>query len=310
MISSLVGSTDAGSIDQHLDFLREHPSATLPPSPLSPSSYGRPRAPTPSAFDEHWSPPVESPTITATTLSALYTPDSPLTDAHHSPPSFARPPKPVMPLPDPSHFPDPYPFRPPHHHLNSLPALSSAGSSSTRSSAYTSSGSALASGDYGHIHVATGEEDAAPGVSITSDAVVQMLANDPSSSSSARGIQSRAPPDQSRWSESYSAGARSRSSSISNNNATIALDIVAPKLQQKPSYDMGWQSVDEKDEVGMSEEETDDDHHLGDEEEDEKEEERTSAVVIAEEGRGLIVQGDNVPIVQLQVPPGMSIFPT
>ena len=70
---------------------------------------------------------------------------------------------------------------------------------------------------------------------------------------------------------------------------------------------MGWQTVDEKDEVAMSEEETDDDHHLGEEEEDEekeKEEERTSAAVIADEGRGLIVHGENLPIAQLHVQPG------
>lgn len=69
---------------------------------------------------------------------------------------------------------------------------------------------------------------------------------------------------------------------------------------------MGWQMVDERDEVGLlSEEETDDDHGLGDElddtDDDEKEEERTAAIVIAEEGRGLIVRGDEVPLVQLQV---------
>ncbi|KAG6842500.1 hypothetical protein C0991_000026 [Blastosporella zonata] len=218
-----------------------------------------------------------------------------------SPPSFARPPKHSMPLPDPSHFPDPYPFRPPHHHLSSLPALSSAGSSSTRSSAYTSSAaSGLASGDYGHIHVASADDESAVGVGITSDAVVQLLANDPSLSSSAR---SRAPVDQTRWSESYSSG-RSRSSSIGNTNSVSIPDIAPPTLQQKQSYDMGW--VDERDEVGMSEEETDDDHALDDDDDDEKEEERTSAIVIAEEGRGLIVRGDNVPIAQLQVPPGTT----
>lgn len=58
----------------------------------------------------------------------------------------------------------------------------------------------------------------------------------------------------------------------------------------------------------MSEEETDDEHGLVDSVNDtdlgEKDEERTSAAVVAEEGRGLIVQGDNVPIVQLQVQPG------
>jgi hypothetical protein len=69
---------------------------------------------------------------------------------------------------------------------------------------------------------------------------------------------------------------------------------------------MGWQTVDERDEVGASEEETDDDPGLGvDEDEDEeKEEERTSAIIIVEQGRGLIVTGDGMPIAQLQVQPG------
>ncbi|KAG5639383.1 hypothetical protein H0H81_003527 [Sphagnurus paluster] len=296
MAPSLVVKTDVGYLDQHLEFLREHPSAALPPSPLSPSSYGRPRAPTPSASDDHWSP-ADSQSLNASLLEYL-------PDHNPTPSSFARPPKSHMPLPDPSHFPDPYPFRSSHHHLNNLPALSSAGSS-RRSSAYTSSGSALASGDYGHIHVASGEDDTAVSVGITSDAVVQLLTDDSNGSTSARGTQPRAPLDQSRWSESYPTGVRSRSSSISN-TITNGQEIVVPKLQQKPSYDMGWQTVDERDEVGMSEEETDDDHHLDDDEEEEKEEERTSAVVIAEEGRGLIVHGDNVPIVQLHVPPGTT----
>lgn len=173
----------------------------------------------------------------------------------------------------------------------------------------------MASGDYGHVHVASGDEEAV-GVGITSDAVIQLLANDPNLSPSAlRATQSRAPIDQSRWSESYSASIRSRSSSLGNNFSNNGHDNVPQKLHQKPSYDMGWHTVherDERDDTAISEEETDDDHHL-DEEEDEddgKEEERTSAVVIAEEGRGLIVHGDNVPIVQLHVQPGKFIdFP-
>ena len=227
-----------------------------------------------------------------------------------SPPtrSFARPPKIAPSLPDPSQFPDPYPFRSPHHHLTSTtPALSSA-STSTRSSAYTSSGSALASGDYGHVHVAIGEEEVAVAVGITSDDVVQLMASDSHASSSALGSQSRVPIDQTRWSE-YSASIRSRSSSIGHSN-TNSVHETAPRLTQRPSYDMGWQTVDERDEVGLlSEEESDDDHGLGDdlddEDEEEKEEERTAAVVIAEEGRGLIVRGDGIPLVQLQVEPGM-----
>ncbi|KNZ73490.1 Rac guanine nucleotide exchange factor B [Termitomyces sp. J132] len=208
-----------------------------------------------------------------------------------------------MSLPDPSQFPDPYPFRPPHHHLPSVPALSSTSSSSTRSSAYTSSAGGFASSDYGHANVASADDESTVGVGITSDAIVQLLAKDSSVSASPRGIQSRTTVDQSRWSESYS-NEKSQSSSAGNNNAGSVPENPRPTLQQKPSYDMGW--VDERDEVGMSEEETDDDHPLDDDEQDEEKEEGTSAVVIAEEGRGLIVQGDNVPITQLQVPPGTT----
>ncbi|KAG6850811.1 hypothetical protein H0H93_008114 [Arthromyces matolae] len=285
--SGATSSRTDGCLDEQRE---DEPTTTLPSPTLSSNSYGhvgRPRAQTLHA-SEDWS---DSPSLSLVAV------------ANDVQTSFQRPPMPHLPLPDPSQFPDPYPFRPPHHHLSSVPALSSAGSSSTRSSAYTSSASRLASGDYEHIHVASGEDDSAVGVGITSDAVVQLLANDPSVSPSARPMQSRAPIDQSRWSESYSS--RSRSSSVGPTNSNNPSEYIAPTLHQKPSYDMGW--VDERDEVAMSEEETDDDHPLGDDEEDdEKEEERTSAVVVAEEGRGLIVQGGNLPIVQLQVPPGTT----
>lgn len=221
--------------------------------------------------------------------------------------SFARPPKQHMALPDPAQFPDPYPYRPSLHHLTSLPALSSAGSSSasTRSSAYTSSGSAFASGDYGHVHVMSGDEEGPIGIGITSDSVVQMLANDAETSSSARSLQlsTTAIVDQSRWSESLSTGARSRSSSVSNNPNTSRDS--APRLEQKPSYDMGWQTVDERDEIGLSEDETDEDHGVAYDDDAGVEEERTSAAVIADEGRGLIVAADSMPIVQLQVEIGI-----
>lgn len=319
-------------IDQDIEYFRDHPSAALPPSPFSPSTCRRPRAPTPSALsDDLWSPSQD-----ANLPSLSYPTDSPVAFSYsHSPllrsasegessfvsehtRSFARPPKSqkslpdsMALLPDPSQYPHPYPFRSPHHQPN-LPALSSAGSSSasTRSSAYTSSGSALASGDYGHVHVASGDDDSAIGVGITSDAVVQLLASDAVASSSARG-QYRMPVDQTRWSESYSASSRSRSSSIGQTNPnTNGHEAVSPRLHEKPSYDMGWQTVDERDEVGMSEEETDDDHILGedDEEDDEEEEEeeRTSAIVIAEEGRGKIVHGHGVPISHLAVQTGES----
>ena len=212
---------------------------------------------------------------------------------------------PKMPLPDPSHFPDPYPFR--NHLSSSVPALSSTASSSasTRSSAYTSSGSALAYVDYSNVHVASGDDDH-PGAGITPDALVQMLANDPAHSSSARAAPLRTQ-DPSRWSESYSGSVRSRSSSIGNGVAAHDFSPPLPPLNQKPSYDVSWQTVDEKDEITMTDDETDDEPVLDaidDDQDDGQEEERTSAAVVAEEGRGLIVQGDNVPIVQLQVQPG------
>jgi len=188
-----------------------------------------------------------------------------------------------MPLPDPSQYPDPYPSPPP---------LSSAASSSTRSSAYTSSGSALPYVDYS-VLVASPDDDPPP-LGYTSDSLLRI---DPA--------QSRATLP--RWSESYSGTVRSRSSSLANG---LAHEISPPLLSQKPSYDISWQTVDEKDEVAISEDETDDEPSLDatDVDSDEKHEERTSAAVVADEGRGLIVQADNAPIAQLQVQPGPSFF--
>lgn len=202
-----------------------------------------------------------------------------------------------MPLPDPSQYPDPYPFR-----HKSPPPLSSAASSSTRSSAYTSSGSALPYVDYS-VLVAS-PDDEPPPIGYTSDPVVRILPTDPVQSTSARGPLMTT----SRWSESYSGGVRSRSSSLGNGLSNQAHEVSPPHLSQKPSYDISWQTVEEKDEVTMSEDETDDEPSLDaiDADSDEKHEERTSAAVVADEGRGLIVQGDNAPIVQLQVQPGSS----
>lgn len=66
---------------------------------------------------------------------------------------------------------------------------------------------------------------------------------------------------------------------------------------------MAWQTVDERDEAGLtSDDETDD---FDDEDGDESRgEERTSAIVVAEEGRGMIVRGDGIPAVHLNAEPG------
>jgi hypothetical protein len=305
-----------------LAYLLDNPSAALPPSPLTPESIGRPRAPTPSASfpDEMSSYVLDSPT----SLSSRSSPpmnhaplfrsaagESPFLPPDYDPShSFARPQKSMV-LPDPSQFPDPYLFRPPHHRLNSNstpPALSSRGSSSasTRSSANTSSGSGLVSGDYeNEVIVASGDdEEVNVGVGITSDDVVHLLAGNGNASIPS---QSRIPIDQARWSESYSNGVRSRSSSVAFGVSNSGNENGSPGLDHKPSFDIGWQAVDEREEEGLiSDDETDEDHNLPDaeDEDEEEEDERTAAAVIAEEGRGLIVKGDGLPISDIQVEPG------
>ncbi|KAI6134009.1 hypothetical protein EV401DRAFT_1437150 [Pisolithus croceorrhizus] len=226
-----------------------------------------------------------------------------------SPPrSFARPPK--VPLVDPSQFPDPYPQqRSPYNRTSdrissSLPGLSSAGSSSasTRSSAYASSASALATSDYGHVHIVSADdEEIGVALEITPDDVARALEGENNTSSSA----GRTPIDQTRWSE-YSASIRSRSSSVGHINIQALHDGGASRLREHQSFDMAWQAVDERDEAGLtSGDETDD---LCEEEEttDDKGEERTSAVVVAEEGRALIVRGERMSISQLNVHAGTT----
>ncbi|EMD41815.1 hypothetical protein CERSUDRAFT_110381 [Gelatoporia subvermispora B] len=228
--------------------------------------------------------------------------DSAVSDSGNSYSSGRSPQVPA--LPDPSQFPDPYPYRPPHWlRGTSTPALSSADSSSasTRSSAYTNS---ARSGDYGHVHVALEDEEHGVGVGITTDDVVQLLARDSGVSSSA--TQGRAPVDQSRWSDLYANSIRSRSSSVGNTRAETTHEAGTRILRGTPSFDLGWQPVDERDEVGLtSEDDTDDDVSL-DGDDQEEDEQSTNAVVIAEEGRGIIVQGDDAPIVRLQVHPGTT----
>ncbi|CDO75268.1 hypothetical protein BN946_scf184967.g21 [Trametes cinnabarina] len=203
-------------------------------------------------------------------------------------------------LPDPSQFPDPYPYsRPNRWHLGSAtPALSSADSSSasTRSSAYTGSAK---SGDYGHVHVALGGEDDSGrnvGVGITTDDVVQLLSQESASSSSAP--QGRTPVEQGRWSDFYANSIRSRSSSLANGRAEPSQEKPLPTLRATPSFDLGWQRPDERDEAGItSEDDLDDDPSFDDDvdvDEDENvADEPTSAAIMAEEGRGVIVRGDN-----------------
>ncbi|KAK0456257.1 hypothetical protein EV421DRAFT_1895502 [Armillaria borealis] len=315
---------ETGKRDIDADYLLA-PSST--PS-LSPSAYVR-RAPTASSpVEPDWSPNLRSnisqstnfPDPISQSIVSLNSPASPSFSGqsfHQSltrsvsdgEPSFAsdstrsRSSKSLF-LPDPSQFPDPYPFRPPHHHFVSPPPGLSDSSSSTRSSGYTSSGSALLSGDF--VHVASGDDESAAG-RMMSDSVVQLLSSDTILSAASPGMHPRVPvvpvERSTRWSEG---SFRSRSSSVGNNTSFHSHDHFVPRLHEKPSYDMGWHTVDERDEMGMSEEDTDDDQALDDEYDEDDKEERTSAAVIADEGRGLIVHGDNVPLAQLSVQPGTT----
>jgi hypothetical protein len=72
----------------------------------------------------------------------------------------------------------------------------------------------------------------------------------------------------------------------------------------KSTFDTAWASL--HDDHLTSDADTDDEDedvelNLDD---DEDADHRTAAIVIAEEGRGLIVRGDDRPIVQLEVQPG------
>lgn len=152
------------------------------------------------------------------------------------------------------------------------------------------------------MQIVSGEdEEVGIAVGITSDDVARVLAGEGATSSAGR-----TPIDQARWSE-YSASIRSRSSSIGVSNTNSLHEASMPRLRENPSFDMAWQMVDERDEVGLtSGDETDD--FADDEDGNEgKGEERTSAMVVAEEGRGLIVKGDGIPIVQLKVEPGTLV---
>lgn len=74
---------------------------------------------------------------------------------------------------------------------------------------------------------------------------------------------------------------------------------------------MSWQTVDEKDEIAVSEEETDDEQtldHLDDDSDPKDDPEPTSAALVAEQGRGLIVDAESAPIFQLQIQPGPFLF--
>ena len=151
--------------------------------------------------------------------------------------------------------------------------------------------------------MALGPDEANMSMGIKADDVAQILARETGSSSASH--HTRVPfADDSRWSDRYSHSVRSRSSSMGNGKGEVELG--SPALREAPSFDQGWTSVDERDEMGLTtDDETDDDALIDEEDEEDVEEEATSAAMVAEEGRGIIVRGNDVPIVQLQVKTGI-----
>ena len=152
------------------------------------------------------------------------------------------------------------------------------------------------------MQIVSDDDDQAIGVGITSDDVVHLANQDPSVSTSVS--QSRAPIDQTRWSQSYSGSVRSRSSLVRTNSSSGHDNSISGV--PKP-LDLSWQPVDERDEVELiSDPDTEDTDLEAEDSSEVHEEERTSAIVVAEEGRGLIVRGDGLAVADLAVHPGTT----
>ena len=140
--------------------------------------------------------------------------------------------------------------------------------------------------------------------------VVHLTNQDSSMSRSTSVSQSRAPTDHIRWSQSYASSIPSLLSLVRSDSSS-GYETSIYSLPQK-ARDLGWQPVDERDEVELISDADTEDTDLEAEyfPEVEREEERTSAVVIAEEGRGLIVRGDGMAVADLVVQSGAVVCPS
>ncbi|KAI0738511.1 hypothetical protein C8Q80DRAFT_1205847 [Daedaleopsis nitida] len=208
----------------------------------------------------------------------------------------------------PSQFLDPYLYRSLSrwHAGTSTPALSYADSSdssaaSTRSSAYTQSQ------DYGHVHVGLGDDESG----ITSDDVIQLLSRE--SGATAITAQGRTFIDQTGRSDIYGNDHRPRLDSLYYSKwESEVQDKVLPSVWEEPSnidtegqVSEGHHEIEMRREVGSNEASFD---GIKDELEDDEQakEGPTNAATSAEEGSAIIVRGNDVPIVRLQVAPGTT----
>lgn len=217
-------------------------------------------------------------------------------------------------------------------------------SASTRSSAYTNAGSTISasgfSGDYSHVRVASGDEfdghstlsgvqgrlslgasaysiinssGCPPGVGYGTDSVSDMPTRASTGSSLSSGSGWRRSQGHTHASATMparamrqanrpprAAHAPSQSQPDDLGLLPVTHERPAPPLRSQPSYDTSWQR--DHDDFGTS----DDEYDYGQDQEDEEdlEEEPASAIVVAEEGRGLIVHGENAPVNSLAIPIG------
>jgi hypothetical protein len=311
--SSAMSPTSSSSSHHHSKQASVDFDASVPPSPAASATY-------------------HSPLLRSASESEAYSYASSSTAAAAA---FAR-------LPKGAAWPDPYAFRSPHHHLVP-PALSSASSASTRSSAYTTA-SAMGHSESGHVHVVTGDDDAAGshgaltmgmmGMGISAD-IVQMYEKE----ATAAPVQQPPPPpvpssnylqqlnrqqqqppaaatattasagEQTRYSGSYSNSSRSRSSSLAHSHENNMNMNNAGPVPEVPKL-RHQPSYDMGWHPADERDEVDlisgdeSDGHYGLDDDDVEEDERTSAMVVAEEGRGLIVKAGNTPLGQIDIQPG------
>ncbi|EJD51896.1 hypothetical protein AURDEDRAFT_111473 [Auricularia subglabra TFB-10046 SS5] len=216
-------------------------------------------------------------------LSMSHTPPSSRPHSQHKA-SYRQDQHYTPPLPDtPAFFrSDPYP--------NAPPSLSSSisGSTSTRSSAYTSPGSTGAA-DYARVAMPSSDEYGELAETLHGDTDkpplhASLYGREGSESSHDHDNQHAEP---SRWSESYTSSSRSRASSWVGNGG---------ELKPKQSYD--WHAAGERNDEMLT---TDDEDT-----EDEDGFAQAAAVAVVEDGRGLIVHGQGVPVGSLQVMPGTT----
>lgn len=218
------------------------------------------------------------------------------------PPSFSRSPKGAQPS-DPTLYPDNHRPRSRLATSNQVPPLTAdSTSSSTRSSAAYPNFAILSSvndqNHHNHVHVVSTDDEQHPALRPQEEIASHMFP--------AFKELPQPPADPSQSPSRWSVGTRSRSSSTGQHTTSHQSESVRNSV----TLDMTWGTVDERDELGISEDDTDaDDDHLlaqDDENEDMEEEERTAAVVLAEMGTGLIVHGDGVPVQSLQAQPGTT----